>query len=395
MRYLINSKKSGLILIILGIQLIVSAQTLLYEIDSVNPISGTKSLKITNPLPEFNFGAIEKIFGFDGQNRYSYCPSVVKLDDGTIHMFYCGNPNPNVMVDNIYHLRINPDGSKTTEKSVLQPGVSGSWDDHHTCDPSIIGGDFTMNGTNYKYALFYLSNKNGVYYNEIGVAFSSDLEADSWVKYPNQVVTKPWSEVGDQYYSVTGKSWGVGQPSAISLDHKGHVLLTYTVGDKYGSRIEWSELDMATMDTFSPVTTTKMVKTGLMNFSNTAAAVTCNSDFGLDVARNMMVMVRPLSSDNTIYPAYINEYQEVDCISFSDFANSTGSWRPMAKITPSLTNYARNHNAGIERNIYGEIGNWASPVIYYTVSKASPDVSNSYGKHAEWTYSIWRVKINN
>jgi hypothetical protein len=102
-------------------------------------------------------------------------------------MFFCGNPNNLIMVDNIYHIKINPDGTKTSAKSVLQPGVSGSWDDHHTCDPSVIAGDFTWDGVTYKYAMFFLSNMYGVYYNEIGVAFSNKLDTDSWVKYPDRL----------------------------------------------------------------------------------------------------------------------------------------------------------------------------------------------------------------
>ncbi|MCL2305151.1 MAG: hypothetical protein FWC43_07390 [Planctomycetaceae bacterium] len=54
---------------------------------------------------------ITEVFGFHGQDRYSYCPSLVKEDDGTVHMLFCGNPDHGVMVDNIYHVRINPDGN--------------------------------------------------------------------------------------------------------------------------------------------------------------------------------------------------------------------------------------------------------------------------------------------
>src|SRR5690606_23784521 len=71
---------------------------------------------------KYAFTDIEKVFGFDGESRYSYCPSVVKMDDGTVHMYFCGTENM-VMVDHIYHLRINPDGSKTAPKVVLSPGI--------------------------------------------------------------------------------------------------------------------------------------------------------------------------------------------------------------------------------------------------------------------------------
>ena len=83
-----------------------------------------------------------------------------------------------------------------------------------------------MDGVAYKYALFFLSNPKEYYYNEIGVAFSNDLDAASWVKYPEQIVKKTWPEEGDQSLGGNAKSWGVGQPSAVSLDKGGKVLVT-------------------------------------------------------------------------------------------------------------------------------------------------------------------------
>lgn len=343
--------------------------------------------------PPYELKSIEKVFGFDGQNRYSYCPSIVRLDDGTTHMFFCGNPEQNIMVDNIYHIRINPDGTKTNAKSVLQPGVSGMWDDHHTCDPSVIAGDFSMAGVKYKYAMFFLSNKYGFYYNEIGVAFSNNLEADSWVKYSNQVVKKTWTTDGDQIYGNGGKAWGVGQPSAISIDNKSNILLTYTIGDIDGTRIAWATIDMANMDNFTPVISTTMINQGLKQIDYLKADYTCNSDFAVDRLKNIIVMVRPVQPHPTSYPTFLNSSLEVDYISYNDFINSTGKWTSLLRITPTVTKFARNHNAGIEKNMYGEICDWETPMIFFTVSKQSPDVAAAVGKHAEWTYHIWRGKV--
>ena len=167
------------------------------ETPPIDPPTPTPTVTITKP---------EFVFGFQGQSKYSYCPSALKQADGTVHLYFCGNPENLIMVDNIFHIKINPDGTQTAAKSVLQPGVPGSWDDHHTCDPSVIEGNFTWKNTTYKYAMFFLSNMYGVYYNEIGVAFSNDLDADSWVKYPQQIVKKTWSSEGDQEIGGGGKS---------------------------------------------------------------------------------------------------------------------------------------------------------------------------------------------
>jgi hypothetical protein len=344
-------------------------------------------------VPPYEFTSLKEVFGFYGENRYSYCPSIVKLDNGVTHLFFCGNPVDMIMVDNIYHVRINADGTQTAAKSVLQPGKSGSWDDHHTCDPSIIAGDFSMKGSNYKYAMFFLSNKYGVYYNEIGIAFSNDLEADNWIKFSQQVVKKTWAADGDQIYGGGGKSWGVGQPSAISLNEKGQVLLTYTIGDISGTRIVWSQLDISNMDAFTPASPTKMIDEGLKQLDYLKKDYTCNSDFALDKEHGILLMVRPVQPNPSDYPAYLNGPLEVDYIPLDEFVSSTGKWKSLLRITPAMTKFPRNHNAGIERNMYGEITNWETPEIYYTVSRASPVVEPNGSKHAEWTYHIWKGKI--
>lgn len=340
------------------------------------------------PGQQFAFKNLKEIFGFYGQSRYSYCPSVVKETDGTTHVYFCGTQNM-IMVDNIYHIRINPDGTQTPAKIVLTPGPSGSWDDHHTCDPSVVGGKFRMNGTDYRYALFFLSNMYGVYYNEIGVAFSNDLEADSWVKYSEQIVKKTWDYEGDELLSGGGKSWGVGQPSAISTDKASHVLLTYTIGDMSGTRLVWAQLDMSNMDNFRTVAPTKMVTAGILDLNGNSMLVN-NADFAVDATGNMIVMVRPLRPGPGDYPTHVEPAQEVDYMPYSDFLQSKGKWTQLFRITPEITQYPRNHNAAVERNVYGELPDYKTPAIYYTVSKAAPDVAPQGTQFAEWTYHIWR-----
>lgn len=342
---------------------------------------------------EYVFRDIQKIFGFDRQSRYSYCPSIIKTSEGTTHVFFCGTQNM-IMVDNIYHLKINPDGTQTNPQIVLTPGGSGEWDDHHTCDPSVIEGDFKMNDVRYRYAMFFLGNRYGAYYNEIGVAFSNDLDADTWIKYPHQVVKKTWDYDDDQMIG-SNKAWGVGQPSAVSIDHKGVILLTYTIGDVNGTRIVWAKADFSDMSNYIPANPVPMVKTGLVNINYTGTDVTNNADFAIDPANRKIVIVRPVhpNIDNS-YPTHIGNTEEVACLSLDDFYSSTGTWKVMVRITQGVTGFPRNHNSGIERNSFGEIDHWEAPVIYYTVSKAAPDVAPEGTQFAEWTYHIWRGKVH-
>ncbi len=340
----------------------------------------------------YSFSKPEYVFGFVNQNRYSYCPSVLQQDDGSKHIYFCGNPNQNIMVDNIYHIVENPDGTRTQAVSVLQPSLS--WDSRHTCDPSVIQGEFGYDGVNYKYAMFFLSNPLEYYYNEIGVAFSNDLNAKSWVKYPTQIVTKTWSQDGDQSLGGSARSWGVGQPSAVSLDKKGKVLLTYTVGDAAGTRVAFSVLDMSDMSKFIPVTGTDMNKTGLYMLDGKTEDTMANCDFAINLEENKVVMSRPVHPFSSSYPNYIASVLEIDTIDLDSLLDGIGKWTMLGRIDQSLSDFPRNHNAGVMRDNFGHIKEWDTPTVYFTVSKEAPQVTPENGRHAEWTYHIYKTSIS-
>lgn len=354
--------------------------------------SDDKSFTFPDPEPTYEMVDMVNVFGFYNQDRYSYCPSVTKDADGTAHMFLCGNPDEQIMVDNIYYVRINPDGTQTAPKSVLQP-TPDTWDSFHTCDPSVIAGDFKMGGKSYKYAMFFLGNKRGRYFNEVGVAFSNEIDADDWVKYPHQLVEKTWEGEEDQVLSNGSKSWGVGQPSAVSLDHAGKILLTYTSGDAIATRVMWSEIDMSDMDNYVAPIAKPIVSGGLKQINKISADHTANIDFAINVKENIIMMIRPVHPHPTSYPAFLPQAQEINYMPLNAFLASIGSWNIMLRITPQMTGYPRNHNATIERDMYGEIEDWRNPTVYYTVSKATPDVASGASTHAEWTYRIWKAQV--
>ena len=344
----------------------------------------------TFEVTDYIFSKPSFVFGFSGQNRYSYCPSIIANTDGTSHVYFCGNPNQGTMVDNVYHIIENANGTHSSAVSVLQPSLS--WDSHHTCDPSVIEGEFKMDGTTYRYAMFFLSNPLEYYYNEIGVAFSNDLNAASWVKYPVQIVRKTWPEDGDQSLGGGAKSWGVGQPSAVSMDKKGKVLLAYTIGDSSGTRIAFRQMDLSDMSNPDLGTAKNMNAAGLDNL-NGGSDYTCNSDFTICPEENKILMVRPVQPHPSTYPSYIPVAQEVDYMDLDGFLNGIGRWTALARIDETLSGFPRNHNAGLSRDSFGHVSAWETPTVYFTVSKASPDVAASSGKHAEWTYHIYKTKL--
>ena len=345
----------------------------------------------TFEVTDYIFSKPSFVFGFTGQKRYSYCPSIISNSDGTSHVYFCGNPNQGIMVDNVYHILENANGTHTTAVSVLQPSLS--WDSHHTCDPSVIEGEFKMDGTSYKYAMFFLSNPKEYYYNEIGVAFSNDLDATSWVKYPQQLVKKTWPEEGDQSVGGNNKSWGVGQPSAVSLDKKGKVLLVYSIGDRAGTRLAFRQMDLSDMSNPDLGVAKDMNASGLENL-NGSSDYTCNSDFAISPDDNKIVMVRPLHPHPSTYPAYIAAALEVDYMDLDSFLSGIGRWTALASVDETLSGFPRNHNGGLSRDSFGHVKEWETPTVYFTVSKQAPDVDASTGNHAEWTYHIYKTKLS-
>lgn len=342
----------------------------------------------TQPQLVFAFPETQK-------KRYSYCPVVLQQDNGDRYVYMCANPlaDPsaslqNTIIDNVYMFVEHPDGSRSEEKSVLQPGEV--YDDHHVCDPSVVEGEFRMDGTVYKYAMFYTTGINKYEYCELAVAFSNDLNADKWVKYTEgPIVRKTWDSEGDLLWSG-GKCWGVGQPSAISLDQKGKVLLTYSIGDLSGTRVAYRTIDMSDMSKLDMGTQRSMITNGLKQ-SGGNQDIASNLDFALDREHDRIIMVRDVRPFPGTYPTFIPATMEVMYLSFTGFLQNVGTWKSIGKITPELTGFPRNHNAGFLRDNFGCIADYRTPTVYFTVSKQTPDVYESPELMCCWTYDIYKT----
>jgi len=327
--------------------------------------------------------------------RYSYCPVVLQQENGDRYVYMCANPyaDPSAslhdtIIDNVYMFIEHPDGTRTDAKSVLQPGEV--YDNHHVCDPSVIQGEFKMGETTYKYAMFYTTGINEYDYCELAVAFSNDLNADKWVKYTEgPIVKKTWDTEGDLAWSG-GNCWGVGQPSAISLDQKGKVLLAYSIGDLNGTRMAYRFIDMSDMSKLDMGTQRSMLTNGLKK-SDGSQDIASNIDFAVDKEHDRIIMIRDVRPFPKTYPTFIPATMEVMYLSFSGFQQNTGTWKKLAQITPELTAFPRNHNAGFVRDNFGYISNYKTPTVYFTVSKQTPDVYESANLMCCWTYDIYKT----
>lgn len=345
------------------------------------------------PVPDTGSHAavISKVFGFDNLQKYAYCPSVIQ-QGAERHIWFCGNDPAGVFSDHIYYVRGDAAYPARIPKIVLAPGPPGSWDDRHVCDPSVVKGAFKFNGTTYSYALFYLGNRTGRYYNEIGVAFAQTLDADNWIKYPSPLVTKTWD--GDADWPLgNGNAWGVGQPSAFSADQNGKVILTYTIGDANGTRVVLREANLSDMDAIQLSTPVTVSTAGLTKLDYSVQnIVLLNADFAFDKSRSTVYMSSHVLPNPSSYPAFIAAAVDLNKMPYPDFINGTGTWKLVQRISPSVSGFPRNHNSGLGRDAYGAIPDSSKAEHYFTVSQSEPDVSPSQDHFAEWTYQLYVCK---
>ncbi|SFS87719.1 RICIN domain-containing protein [Paenibacillus sp. BC26] len=307
-------------------------------------------------------------------NIYTYAPSVV-VDGNTEHIYTCHNKVSGSVHDSIYYTkRVN--GTVVESKEVLVSGPNGAWDDFHLCDPSVVAGKFNYNGTLYNYAMFYLGNNDDCSCNnQIGVAFSNDLSANSWVKYPNAIVQHP-----------TDGTWGLGQPAATSVDGNGRVLLFYT-GEEPQANNDWGawrrDINLNNLSAPSIGAPVKLTTSGL-NGTDGAADYLNNFDVAYDGARDRFFIIREMHPYPASDPNFIGDSLEVASIPAANIWSGGGTWQREAVISPSLTGFARNHNGGIARNAWGVLPSSTSFKAVFTDSCAN--CGNSL-----WSYDLWSI----
>lgn len=316
--------------------------------------------------------SLRKIYDPPGRH-YSYAPSAI-IERKKERYWTCQNKEDGVVRDGIFYTE-RVKGRIILSKPVLAAGAPGAWDSFHVCDPCVIAGQFRFKGTRYKYALLYLGNDvDASRHNQIGVAFTNDL-AGSWVKYPQPLVTCP----DDQ-------SWGVGQASATSLNRKGRLLLFYTLGSLRETRGLWREIDLSDMSRPLLGAPNPVPNGGLTNIDGSPDFLN-NFDVVYDPRRARFYAVREQHPYPQDHPSYIAAGQQIVSISNASL-RSGGKWRVEGEITPALTGLPRNHNAGIERTIYGTLPRHDSIRVVFADSCAGSECRD----RAEWTYDLWEIR---
>lgn len=310
-----------------------------------------------------------------GRGFYCYAPSVLIDERSVEHVFACRNREARVMRDHIVHFTRNGDATPVPQ-IVLSPGSAGAWDSYHVCDPTVIAGEFRLNGKLHRYAMFYLGNNvNGSRDNQIGVALADDLD-------------RPWERVGENpiIANPVAGAWGLGQASAVSVDHKGRLLLFYTWG-VYGTTGHVREVDLSDANkpiVGEPVT---LPTVGLTTTDGSPDWLS-NFDIVLDESRDRFLIVREQRPGASLAPRFIAPSLQVASVGRVELLKRQGTWTAEGSITPQMTGFARNHNAGFVRTIYGALPESSRVRVMFASSKQEPELK---GLFAPWTYALHEI----
>lgn len=329
------------------------------------------------------FGMVDPSIKNKREGIYNYCPSVIQADDETRYIYYCTNKESYDVTDYIGFRKGTLKWGKyewSEEKIVLAPTEDG-WDSHHTCDPSVIKGNFKYNGENYKYLMAYLGcaswdNQD----NKIGLAVSNSPEED-FIK----VGEKPFIDyIHDEELSSEIFQWGVGQPSLVNMNENSEIKMFYTCGDKLGTRVEYVTFDASDLSNIRIISSGKVTNNGLINLNGKPDYLN-NADFAYDKKTDSYFVVSDCHPNPTTIPNFISQSFRLTTIKASE--TDTGEWTSIREIGEKETHFKRNHNCGILRNEYGWVLNEQALTVYYTTAKEDAD-------EWLWSYRIYERRIN-
>ena len=275
---------------------------------------------------------------------YNYCPSVIAGSG----VFYCSNTTPYKIRDHICFSRIQAEADGTIrfyDRSVVLSPTSGSWDSVHVCDPSVVSGNFSYQGTNYRYLIAYLGcNTTDNSKNQIGVAVSNSLSG-GWVKVGANPLIPCEADA----------LWGTGQPSVISLDPNGRVVIFYTKGTSAKTCTKAQEWDLSNLDAPQLLGSSVVSDAGMGDFIS-------NADVAYSNGWLMMVCDRhPFGNGVLSVAARSGIYSAAWDGNISSLASL--SWQKEGEVSPEKTGYAKNHNCGLAKTLTGAL---AERTVVYT-----------------------------
>lgn len=360
------------------------------------------TLDFTRPATSGDRAFHSELFGESlAENFYNYAPTIMMEGNDVMHIWYCSNKVSKNVTDYIAYRKgtLQGDGkwNFSAKELVLEP-TPGTWDERHTCDPSVIKGDFNAGGEHYKYLMAYLGCvTNDSSRNEVGVAVAKD-PAGPWIKLDHL------NPIANYYtspeYVDDAWTWGYGQPSLVSVDKAGEILLFYTKGLATGTYVRVEHWDLSDLNAPVKLRGADVSNAGIVN-ANGGTDVINNADFAYDPFNNRLYVIKEdfpyVATENPTWITSTNTVQYLtlgaeDYVGETLFGTTNMRWQKVGVVGPSETGMARVHNTGLLTDEYGWITNpYRLPVIY-TKSDLNADHPN-WGASGQWpalhTYRLY------
>ena len=317
----------------------------------------------TEKVPEGYFPENETGMMFDSPEFtyfYNYAPSVI-VDGNKAHVWYCTNLYSGVAGDHIAYrdgIKVNGKWYWSEQRIVLYPGEKGAWDQKHICDPSIIKGMFGYQGKTYSYLMSYLGcMTDGNYENAFGFAVAETPEGP-WIRVPE---VSPLIDFYTDYGGEDGKmQWGTGQPSLVSVDKKGKILVFYTMHSypyEWGTMVErW---DFSDLQNPKKELSTHVKNDGLLQKDGKQDYITV-ADFMYDPYRKEMYVGTDVHPFGNLYPDNLTDTSRVaktnmlnDVVIGDSFRDGKVTWTDMFYVTELETGRGKNTSIGFYRDPYG------------------------------------------
>ncbi len=306
---------------------------------------------VTDPKP---VDGIAPLFN-EGLSFYNTDPSIIDVSETERYVFYAVNETKKSFDTSIAVRKGElKDGVYVYGKkhTVLKKGAEGSFDSFRVTAPDVVKGDFKLDGTNYNYLMAYQGNddnKENCF--NIGFAVSNDLTSN-WVKVGNNPIVNFDEE-------EFGEGWGVGQPSLLSYDTHGKIMLYYTIGEKYSTATYVSQLDCSDLNNIIGLESRSILPTrGLIENQD---IITLNDvDLSLDENDDLYI-VRNVNPASAVAPTTYKAIQ-VARMPFANLYNVNARWSVVEeKINMldledgDLPGWERVYNGCFVSNPYGKI----------------------------------------
>lgn len=297
----------------------------------------------------------------DATKKFNYAPSVIRETiNGTevMHVWYCTNKTTAIIMDHIGYRRgeMQKDGKWLfgEEEIVLAPTVN-TWDGRHTCDPSVIKGEFKWGTETYNYLMAYLGCVTDDYSNnETGLAVAKN-PAGPWIKLDHLNPIAPWSRD-----NVSGR-WGTGMPSLLSVDKKGQVLLYYQ-NTAIGVSVE--KWDLSDIDNPTQLYRSRLITTGHQKPNGTSNSISY-VEMAYDQRLGRLYVLSgagvkdPEDGTRTLVYSHFSLAYIENMNSFDDIdramVHMNYTWKMAGFAGPEDTGFPRNHNSALVTDNYGYI----------------------------------------